>query len=71
MNSLTTIEQKELKSVNPLVIIRIVRALHKMSSGTGYGRIQIFMREGKVTIIEGVESYKIEKEAILNNVDAT
>lgn len=50
--------------VNPLLIPKIVRSIHNLAIGTGYGRVQVFMAKGKVTQIKGEESDQVEEEAL-------
>jgi len=50
--------------VNPLIIPRIIRSIHNMYIGTGYGKITMYMQAGKITMIEGMEKDKIDEMAI-------
>ena len=52
--------------VNPLVLPRVIRAISNLHLGTRYGKITIYMQNGRITTIEGQESDKIEAEAIVD-----
>lgn len=56
---LTRVALKE-TNVNPLLLPRIIRALANVAYGTGYGKIQIFIQEGRVTQIKPEESDQVE-----------
>jgi len=62
---LIRIALKETK-VNPLILPRVIRAIKNMYLGTQYGKIQIFMQAGKITLIQGEETDKINEEAVLD-----
>lgn len=67
MNSLTTIEQVLFqKAVNPIVLIRVARALYNLKTGSGYGKITIFMKNGRTTMIENLESDRVEEETTVD-----
>ncbi len=66
MNSLTTIEQIQFKNTNPIVLVRVIRALHNLTEGTGFGRITIFMKDGRITMVESLESDKVEEKTIVD-----
>ena len=51
--------------VNPLIIPRFIRALSNLAIGTGYGKVQIFVQNKVVTIIEGVDSDKIDEKVLV------
>lgn len=55
----------EISRVNPMILPNIIRAIGKMHSGTRYGKITIYMQNGKITAVEGVEYDKIEEEAVV------
>ncbi len=46
--------------INTLLIPRIVRAISNLSVGTGWGRVSIYMSQGKVTQVKTEENDKIE-----------
>ena len=52
--------------VNPMIIPKVIRAINNLAIGTGYGKIQIFMTNGKVTQIRGEESDNVEEDALID-----
>ncbi len=71
MNSLPTVTHEELKNINPVVLVRIIHSIHRLATGTGYGKIQIFMQNGRITMIEGLESNKVEENVIVDKLDGS
>lgn len=53
-------------NVNPMILPRIIRSISNLCLGTKYGKITIFVQAGRVTVIEGSESDKVEQEAIID-----
>lgn len=51
--------------VNPLLVPRIVRAIANLYIGTRFGKVTIYMQNGKVTMIDGIESDRIEEDAVI------
>lgn len=54
--------------VNPEILPPIIRSLANLKMGTGYGKIQIFMQDGRLTQIKGEESVTVEQEVIVTKV---
>jgi len=54
-------------NVNPLILPRVIRAIANLHLGTKYGKITLFMQNGKITMIDGQESDKIDEEAVLED----
>lgn len=52
--------------VNPMILPKIIRSLGNIAFGTGYGKIQVFMRERVITQVKGEESDDINEEAIID-----
>ena len=52
--------------LNPIYIPAIIRAIANLYYGTGHGKVQIFMQEGKITSINPEERLKVDIEAVLN-----
>jgi len=50
--------------VNPNLIPRVVRAIANIAWGTGFGKVQIFMENGRVSMIKPEESDKVDKPAL-------
>lgn len=51
--------------VNPMIIPKIVRQIGNLSFGTGYGKVQVFMQNKRVTQVKGEESDEINLEATI------
>ena len=51
--------------VNSQILPKIIRALANLATGTGYGRIQIFMTNGVVTAIKPEESDEVNCRTII------
>ena len=50
--------------VNPLILLKVIRALHNIGTGTGHGVIHIEISYGKVTNIKPIENDKVEQQII-------
>ena len=59
----------EEKRVNPAVLPRIIRAIANLDSGTGYGRVQVFMTNHMITAIKPEESDTLNVQAVLEEED--
>lgn len=57
----------EQSKVNPMVLPRIIRAIGNMYLGTKHGRVSIYMVNGKITHVEGIERDEIKEEAIVED----
>lgn len=55
--------------VNPLIMPRIIRAMANIAFGTKYGKIQIFIQEGRVTHVKPEEWDQIELEILVDSKD--
>ena len=53
--------------VNPSILPSIIRSIGNMSSGSGYGKVQIFMENRRITLVKGEETQKIEQPASIDN----
>lgn len=53
--------------VNPMIIPKIIQTISKLTSGAGYGKIQIFMQARLITQIKGEESIEVNEEAVIDN----
>jgi len=52
--------------VNPMVIPKIIRQISNLASGTGYGKVQIFIQSKTITQVTGEESDKVNERAIVD-----
>ena len=52
--------------VNPMILPKIIRQLGNLASGTGFGKIQVFMQQFVVTQIKGEESDEVNEKAIID-----
>lgn len=52
--------------VNPMILPKIIRQLANLSTGTGFGKVQIFMSKRIITQIKGEESDEVNEEAVLS-----
>ena len=52
--------------VNPMVLPKVVRQISNLWIGTKFGKVTIYMQNGKVTTIEGIESDRLEEEAVVD-----
>ena len=43
--------------VNPMVLPKVVRAIANLAIGTGFGKVEIYMQEKKITQINNMESF--------------
>ena len=50
--------------VNPVIIPRLIRALANIAWGTGFGKVQVFMEDGRVSMIKPEESDKVDEPAL-------
>lgn len=55
----------EVSHVNPLVVWKTLRQISNVANGTGYGKVQIVLCEGKVAYIEGVDTDKVDLPALI------
>lgn len=49
--------------IAPMILPRIIRSLYNMAIGTKYGKVQIFMQNGVITMVKGEESDSINMKA--------
>ena len=49
--------------VNPIIVTKIIRALHNLTLGAGYGKVQIHMQARVITNITGEENVKVNERA--------
>ena len=53
--------------INPMILPKFLRSVFNVAVGTGYGKITLYMENGKVTMIEGTEKDRVEANALLEN----
>ena len=51
--------------VNPLIVPKIIRSIGNLCLGTGFGKIQIFIQNNRITQLKGEESVYVEEEATI------
>lgn len=47
--------------LNEYVLLKFIRHIVNIGEGTGWGRIQVFIKEGKVQTIESIESDNVDE----------
>ena len=52
--------------VNPMVLPKIIRSIFLLATGTGNGKIQIFMEKKTVKTVKGEETDYVEEIAIID-----
>ena len=52
--------------VNPMVLPKIIRQISNLASGTGYGKVQIFIQSKTITQVTGEESDRVNERAIID-----
>ena len=52
--------------INTFVILKILYQLLKVATHNGYGKVNIFMEEGKVTKVDGIDSAFVNEKMILD-----
>ena len=52
--------------VNPMVMPRIIRSIFNLASGTGYGKVQVFVQAKTITAIKGEESDEVNEKALID-----
>ncbi len=54
--------------VNPMVLPKIIRQIANLASGTGFGKVQIFVHSKIITQVTGEESDKVNEKAIIDKI---
>ena len=52
--------------VNPMLLPPIIRAVANLAYGSKYGKVQIFMEDGVVSVIKPEESNKVQEPALID-----
>jgi len=55
----------EQTGINYFVIIKIIRQLHNISMGTGYGNVTIDVQNGVVLFVKGTDSDRLSEKLIV------
>ena len=55
--------------INPMILPRVIRAIANMAAGTKYGKVVVYMQDGIITAVEGVEYDKVNEPSIVENID--
>ena len=50
--------------INPMILPKIIRSINNLARGTGYGKVQVFIQQRKVTQVKGEESDEVNLEAV-------
>ncbi len=53
--------------INPMILPKIIRAISNLNIGTGYGRVQVFMTNHKVTQVKNEESDTLNENATIDS----
>ncbi len=59
------IDLLEVTGINPLILLKVMRQLVNLASGTGYGTVTISMENKVATFVRGEESDKLGENVIL------
>jgi len=51
--------------VNPVILESVIKSISNLAYGSGYGKIQIFMQNRKITNVKPEESNEVNEEALL------
>lgn len=51
---------------NPLVMVRVLRQMHNIAMGTGYGQVTILIEGGVVRFVRGEESDKLNEPVVFD-----
>lgn len=52
-------------NLNPLIVPKIVQSVANLAFGSGFGKVQIFMKARTITTINGEEAHNVNLPAIL------
>ena len=52
--------------VNPSFLPKIIRAINNLAMGTGYGKVQVFISNKRVTQIKNEESDQVEQDVLID-----
>lgn len=52
--------------VNPMILPKVVRAISNLATGSGYGKVQIYVQDRIVTTIDGEEKTIVKLQAIID-----
>ncbi len=58
------IDLLEVTGINPLILLKVMRQLVNLASGTGYGTVTISMENKVATFVRGEESDKLGVEVL-------
>ncbi len=51
-------------SINIFVLMKFIRQLLNVARGTGWGKVHVFIQEGKVIRMEGVDAEEIREDIV-------
>lgn len=52
--------------INTFVVLKVLHQLLKIAVHNGYGKVNIFMEDGKVTKVDGIDSSFVNEKMILD-----
>jgi hypothetical protein len=55
----------DINRINTYVVLKILYQLLKIATHNGYGKVNIFMEDGKVTKVDGIDSSFVNEKMIL------
>jgi len=51
--------------VNPVILESVIKSISNLAYGSGYGKIQIFMQNKRITNVKPEESNEVNEDALL------
>ena len=51
--------------VNYNVVLKVIRQVHDLASGTGYGKVTVEMENKTVTFVDGLERDRLQESALV------
>jgi hypothetical protein len=52
--------------INTFVVLKVLYQLLKIATHNGYGKVNIFMEDGKVTKVDGIDSSFVNEKMIMD-----
>jgi hypothetical protein len=51
-------------SMNPLVILHVIRSLAIIANGTGYGEMIVYIQDGQIGVIKSSETVSVKEDIL-------